>query len=131
MWKRKANPSYLPEGAVAQLAAYGKGEWESAPSYEAVMAMSRLQTHPAVIAAPALATVELCRAALSQGGWSLYGAWTAVHAFIPSEVDTPVYCEAQDASIAFLRSQQFPRHVLEGRLRADVRMRWTELYGAL
>jgi hypothetical protein len=96
------------------------------PGYGTINVMTLLQTLGRDPAQAAAALAELSSAALAAGGWAVYGAYSAVGAFLPSEADSPTTSALHDARLRFLRSENLPR--LRDRLTFDDRRRYDELF---
>jgi hypothetical protein len=129
MFGKKAKP-IVPSDVLSYLPEYGRREFERTQdqNFAPTMAMSKLQTDPRVNSEPLAAASEICQSASSQGGWALYGAWTAIHAFLPVGTAAPEYQPTMDESLRFLRGQNIPVQTLKSRMRMDAQSRWNELF---
>ena len=103
----------LPKDLGHHLLVYGENEFKrrplSASSIESYMALGRMQflSQDDEIVAARLVD-EVTAAATSTGGFALFGAFAAVHAFVPSRLDSPEARELLDLRVRFLRAEQPP-----------------------
>jgi hypothetical protein len=128
---QQASRKLLPPDVAQHMAIYGKHDYDSAanpvPEYATIKVMTTLQTLGWGDQSQAAAALdELSAAALASGGWAVYGAYSAVGAFLPSQSGSPAASALLDERVRFLRAESPPNW--RSRLTVDEQVRYEQLF---
>lgn len=121
--------SILPADSGMHLAIYGEHDFGTGPvpgfdTTDWIVAMMKLESEDS----GEQAVSELREIALRAGGWTLYGAGSAINAFFPSQANSPIAREMRDSRLRFLHDANPPN--LRAHLEIGEIARYRELYPA-